>query len=71
LKQIFIALSFMAGLSARSSPAEEAPASTENELELAVEGMSFVGPDAIKSGWTTIRVVNGRDDAPRACLSPT
>lgn len=58
MKQIIIALSLMAGLSACSSPAEEAPASAENVLELAVEGISFVGPDTIKSGWTTIRVVN-------------
>ena len=29
-----------------------------NILELEVQGLSFVGPDTIKSGWTTIRVVN-------------
>jgi hypothetical protein len=27
-------------------------------LEFEVQGLSFVGPDSIKSGWTTIRVVN-------------
>ncbi|MCJ7421787.1 hypothetical protein [Sphingomicrobium astaxanthinifaciens] len=29
-----------------------------NLLELEVQGLSFVGPDTIKSGWTTIRVNN-------------
>ncbi|MBX7541823.1 hypothetical protein [Qipengyuania sphaerica] len=35
------------------------PASTAtNVLELGVEGMTFTGPDTIKSGWTTIRITN-------------
>ncbi|MBX7458675.1 hypothetical protein K3152_10505 [Qipengyuania sp. 1NDH17] len=29
-----------------------------NILELEVQGLAFVGPDTVKSGWTTIRVVN-------------
>ncbi len=44
-------------LSACSSPASEPPVS-ENILELEVVGMSFEGPETIKSGWTTVRVIN-------------
>jgi hypothetical protein len=41
------------------SPApSEAERPTSNMLELEVQGLSFVGPGSIKSGWTTIRVVN-------------
>lgn len=37
----------------------EAPAADAlNVLELEVEGLKFVGPDTIKSGWTTVRIRN-------------
>ena len=37
-----------------ATPAEPA----ENVLALEIVGMSFVGPDEIGSGWTTIRITN-------------
>ena len=45
----------LVGCSPEPSETEEAPA---NVLELEVQGLAFVGPDTIKSGWTTIRVAN-------------
>jgi len=45
-------------LMACSAPATESRQPATNVLELEVEGLSFVGPDTIKSGWTTVRIVN-------------
>lgn len=45
----------LVGCSPEPSETEEAAA---NVLELEVQGLAFVGPDTIKSGWTTIRVAN-------------
>lgn len=58
MKHFIVALALTAGLSACSSEPEQAQASPSNTLVLKVEGLSFTGPDTIKSGWTTIRVVN-------------
>jgi len=58
MKHFIIALALAAGLSACSSEPEQTEVSPSNILVLQVEGLSFTGPDTIKSGWTTIRVVN-------------
>ena len=58
MKQYLAGLALAISLSACSSQgAEEAPP-PENILQLDVEGMSFVGPNEIKSGWTTIRITD-------------
>jgi len=41
-----------------SVASEEAPPSAHNILPLNIEGMSFAGPDELKSGWATIRITN-------------
>ena len=58
-----LALPVLAALLAACSPASDAGSgdadtSAENTLQLEVQGMSLVGPQTIKSGWTTIRIVN-------------
>ncbi|MFN2100321.1 hypothetical protein [Altererythrobacter sp. MF3-039] len=45
-------------LGACASEPPETSADTSNVLELRVDGLKFVGPDTIKSGWTTIRIRN-------------
>ncbi len=45
----------MAGCS-EVNPEPEAPAA--NVLELVIKGMSFVGPNTVSSGWTTVRISN-------------
>ena len=45
----------LAGCSEREAPLEEAAA---NILPLEVVGMTFEGPDSVKSGWTTVSVKN-------------
>lgn len=52
---VFFASLALAGCSGKDSPAEEA---TENVLPLEVVGMTFSGPDTVKSGWTTVRITN-------------
>ncbi|GGD67792.1 hypothetical protein [Croceicoccus mobilis] len=58
MKHRLIALALTASLAAcgGSSPQSDGPA--VNVLELGIDGMSFVGPNEIKSGWTTVRVTN-------------
>jgi hypothetical protein len=54
--------SFLACDQAPTAPKKGAlkstPDSTENVLSLEIVGWSFVGPNEIKSGWTTIRINN-------------
>ncbi|MEQ9317088.1 MAG: hypothetical protein RLN72_14635, partial [Henriciella sp.] len=38
--------------------ASEPEASAENVLDLDIVGMSFSGPNEIRSGWTTVRINN-------------
>ena len=59
MKHIFVAAALALALSACSPTPSETVQPETNVLELEVQGMSFVGPDTIKSGWTTIRVLNG------------
>lgn len=59
MKHIIFAAALALLLSACSAGPTEADLPQQNVLELEVQGMSFVGKDTIKSGWTTIRVING------------
>jgi hypothetical protein len=59
MKQITFAAVLALLLTACSAGPTEADLPKPNVLELEVQGMSFVGNDTIKSGWTTIRVING------------
>ena len=58
MKHFVVAAAFALTLPACSPAPPASDIAQSNVLELAVEGMTFVGPDTIKSGWTTIRVVN-------------
>lgn len=58
MKQLVVAAALAVSLSACSGGPTENDLPEPNVLELEVQGMSFVGPDTIKSGWTTIRVIN-------------
>lgn len=51
-----------------AEPEPEAEAS--NVLELSIEGLKFVGPDTIKSGWTTNRIKNGGGMTHHALVYP-
>lgn len=57
MKSVAILIAVALSLTACSTEPPQADQS-ENILELDVKGLSFVGPDTIKSGWTTIRVNN-------------
>lgn len=43
-------------------PAEQEPSAqvepASNLLEITVQGLKFVGPDEIRSGWTTVKLIN-------------
>ncbi len=58
MRNLVFALTLAAGLAACTGQPDDAPSEPQNILELSVEGLSFVGPDTIRSGWTTIRVTN-------------
>lgn len=58
MKNFIFAAALIVGVAGCSAGSDEANQPPQNILELQVEGMSFVGPDTIKSGWTTIRVAN-------------
>ena len=58
MKHFVVAAAFALTLPACSPAPPASDIAQSNVLELAVEGMTFVGPDTIKSGWTTVRVVN-------------
>lgn len=63
MKPIWSAL-VLASLVSSCSPPDDAPPgngveeTASNLLELQIDGMSFVGPATIRSGWTTVRIVN-------------
>lgn len=59
MHRIIIASLLALCLAACSAPAPEQDEPAQNVLELDVEGLKFVGPDTIKSGWTTVRINNG------------
>lgn len=58
MKPFVAAAALVFCLSACSPTPTDIDISKINVLELEVQGMSFVGPETIKSGWTTIRVTN-------------
>lgn len=58
MKRFAIAAGFILWLTGCSPEASQFEAPQENVLELEVQGLSFVGPHTIKSGWTTVRIVN-------------
>lgn len=58
MKRALLAAALLIGLGACSGASSEPTEPASNVLELQVEGLKFVGPSEIKSGWTTIRVVN-------------
>ncbi len=58
MKQFVVATICACSLAACSPATPETEAPQANVLELQVQGLSFVGPDTIKSGWTTVRVAN-------------
>lgn len=58
MKQSVLTAALVLTLSACSPSRSEPDGAKGNILELAVEGMAFTGSDTIKSGWTTVRVVN-------------
>ncbi|MBB3989881.1 hypothetical protein [Croceicoccus naphthovorans] len=53
-----MAMAAALGLSACGAQPPENPEPPQNILNLKVEGLSFVGPNTIKSGWTTVRITN-------------
>lgn len=58
MKHFVIAAGLTLWLIGCSSEEPQVETLQANVLELEVQGLSFVGPKTIKSGWTTIRVVN-------------
>lgn len=58
MKHFAIGAVLALSLSGCSPETPQVDSPQENVLELEVQGLSFVGPDTIKSGWTTIRVIN-------------
>lgn len=58
MKRRLIVLALFTSLAACGSSSRESEARRANVLELGIDGMSFVGPGEIKSGWTTVRVRN-------------
>jgi len=46
------------GLAACGGETQETITPNENVLNLRVQGLKFVGPSEIESGWTTIRIDN-------------
>lgn len=54
----WLSITIAVALAACSSEPAEQSADPSNVLELKVEGLKFVGPNTIKSGWTTIRIRN-------------
>lgn len=58
MKQIFVVAAVALLLSTCSPTPSQTVQPEANVLELEVQGMSFIGPDTIGSGWTTIRVLN-------------
>ena len=58
MKHFAIGAVLALSLAGCSPETPQADSPQENVLELEVQGLSFVGPDTIKSGWTTIRVIN-------------
>lgn len=58
MKHGLIAAALLLALGACADTASESEKSAANVLELEVEGLKFVGPSEIKSGWATIRVKN-------------
>lgn len=58
MHRIITATLLALGLAACGTPAPEPAETAENVLELDVEGLKFVGPDTIRSGWTTVRINN-------------
>lgn len=57
MKHLMIAAACLA-IAACQSETANTSTPTENVLELGIEGLSFVGPDTVKSGWTTVRIDN-------------
>jgi hypothetical protein len=58
MKQLFVAIILAYSLWGCSPAPSEMGKPKQNVLELEVQGLSFAGPETVKSGWTTIRVVN-------------
>jgi len=59
LKRLLIAALIVAASGGCANQPENSREPAKNVLELQVEGLKFVGPDEIKSGWVTVRVNNG------------
>ena len=53
-----LAGALLLSLAACDGTVNEQAEPAENVLDLQVEGLKFVGPSEIKSGWTTIRIAN-------------
>lgn len=58
MMRYLLACAMLVGLAGCNAASEETNEPVSNVLELRVEGLKFVGPDTIKSGWTTIRINN-------------
>ena len=58
MKNAAIAVILAVSVAGCSPEAAETAQPATNILDLEVQGMAFTGPDTIKSGWTTIRVVS-------------
>jgi hypothetical protein len=58
MKHISLSTLIAAALWACSPASTDISPTDTNVLELGIDGLTFVGPDSIKSGWTTVRVLN-------------
>lgn len=58
MKHISLSTLIAVALLACSPGSTDISTTDTNVLELGIDGLTFVGPDSIKSGWTTVRVLN-------------
>ena len=58
MRRTLLALALAGALWSCTDQSAEPQQTTQNLLELEIDGLSFIGPDEIASGWTTVRINN-------------
>ncbi|QKG70345.1 hypothetical protein [Erythrobacter mangrovi] len=58
MRRAILALTLAGALWACAGGQREPDQTAENVMELEIDGLSFIGPDEIGSGWTTVRINN-------------
>lgn len=58
MRKLIIGLAVIFSLAACGDDAHQASDANNNELSLAIDGWTFVGPSEVKSGWTRVKVNN-------------